>query len=496
MSVTLHTSLGDLKIEVFCEAVPKAAENFLALCASGAYDGCIFHRNIKGFMIQTGDPTGTGKGGQSIWGKPFGDEIRATLKFNARGIVAMANSGPDTNKAQFFFTYAKQSHLDAKYTIFGKVIDGADTTLDAMERVAVNEKNRPLHEIKINSDFSACIFVDGVEVEYFEPKTKWDESEEGREVMHAYIVGEPGKNFTVSWKDHRGTKASSGHIFVDGKDVASAIMRPGRSKPVSRSGAKVSADKLRPFKFANLNITSDDKLADKKKDKERLKEMSTIRLEITYVQVGPVVPFKSQEIHEWGHVHEQAKALGLMTEYDPKIAIPASRSVATRRLNPDQDGPDVQFIFTYATRAHLMAADIIPNPRAPKNPKPAKVQDLLAIEDDDEPTGERVSAPRSPSKRQRSKSNKRIGSEDEDEDRPEVTKRPKLNGAAHTSSPNGASTPEPATPPARRDGTEDDLEELQRHLDQYNLQQSQEDDGDEGHVETVMRVNDEESQDL
>ncbi|CAE6414822.1 unnamed protein product [Rhizoctonia solani] len=108
MSVTLHTSLGELKIEVFCEAVPQAAE-----------------------------------------GKPFGDEIRATLKFNARGIVAMANSGPDSNKAQFFITYSKQSHLDAKYTIFGRVIDGADTTLDAMERTPVNEKNRPLHEIKV-----------------------------------------------------------------------------------------------------------------------------------------------------------------------------------------------------------------------------------------------------------------------------------------------------------------------------------------------------------
>jgi peptidyl-prolyl cis-trans isomerase-like 3 len=80
MSVTLHTSLGDLKIEVFCEAVPTAAENFLALCASGAYDGCLFHRNIKGFMAQTGDPTGTGKGGQSIWGKTFADEVRSTLK--------------------------------------------------------------------------------------------------------------------------------------------------------------------------------------------------------------------------------------------------------------------------------------------------------------------------------------------------------------------------------------------------------------------------------
>ncbi|KII85177.1 hypothetical protein PLICRDRAFT_57119 [Plicaturopsis crispa FD-325 SS-3] len=149
MSVTLHTTHGELKIEVFCEAVPKAAENFLALCASSYYDGCIFHRNIKTFMIQTGDPTGGGKGGQSIWGKPFPDEIRSTLKFNARGMVAMANSGPDTNKSQFFVTYAKQPHLDGKYTIFGKVIDGADSTLDAMERVPVNNKNRPLSEIKL-----------------------------------------------------------------------------------------------------------------------------------------------------------------------------------------------------------------------------------------------------------------------------------------------------------------------------------------------------------
>jgi len=100
-------------------------------------------------MIQTGDPSGTGKGGDSIWGTTFEDEIRSTLKFNARGIVAMANSGPDTNKSQFFITYAKQPHLDGKYTIFGRVIDGADSTLDAMERVPVTPKNRPTQEIRL-----------------------------------------------------------------------------------------------------------------------------------------------------------------------------------------------------------------------------------------------------------------------------------------------------------------------------------------------------------
>ncbi|WFD38803.1 peptidylprolyl isomerase [Malassezia japonica] len=151
MSVTLHTTLGDLKIEVFCETVPRAAENFLGHCAAGTYDEVKWHRNMRDFMIQTGDPTGTGKGGQSIWGEPFQDEICATLKFNARGIVAMANGAPNTNKSQFFITYSKQSHLDGKYTIIGKVIDGAELggTLDTMEKVPVDAKHRPLDEIRM-----------------------------------------------------------------------------------------------------------------------------------------------------------------------------------------------------------------------------------------------------------------------------------------------------------------------------------------------------------
>ncbi|KAG0227369.1 Peptidyl-prolyl cis-trans isomerase cyp10 [Actinomortierella wolfii] len=151
MSVTLHTDLGDLKLEVFCESVPKTAENFLALCASGYYDNVLIHRNIKGFMMQTGDPTGTGKGGNSIWGRKFADEIRGGLKHTGRGIVSMANSGPDSNGSQFFITYDKQPHLDTKYTIFAKVIDGADTTLTAIEKVPVDAKNRPIQPIRIIS---------------------------------------------------------------------------------------------------------------------------------------------------------------------------------------------------------------------------------------------------------------------------------------------------------------------------------------------------------
>lgn len=149
MSVTLHTDLGNIKIELYCEHAPKATHNFLALCASGYYNGCMFHRNIKGFIVQTGDPSNTGKNGKSIWGENFEDELSERLKHNKRGIVSMANKGANTNASQFFITYAKQSNLDMKYTIIGHVIDGLDT-LDELEKIPVNEKTyRPEYDIKI-----------------------------------------------------------------------------------------------------------------------------------------------------------------------------------------------------------------------------------------------------------------------------------------------------------------------------------------------------------
>jgi|TARA_B110000977_G_scaffold196353_1_gene276553 peptidyl-prolyl cis-trans isomerase-like 3 len=148
MSVTLHTNFGDLKVEIFCEDTPRTAENFLALCASGYYDDCAFHRNIKGFMLQGGDPSGTGKGGKSIWGGKFGDEIRDHLKLTNRGILAMANSGENTNASQFFVTYAKAPHLNGKNTVFGKIIDGHQV-LDRIEKTPGDERDRPVRDVKI-----------------------------------------------------------------------------------------------------------------------------------------------------------------------------------------------------------------------------------------------------------------------------------------------------------------------------------------------------------
>lgn len=146
MSLTLHTSCGDLKIELQCEKVPILCENFLQLCAGGAYDGLLFHRNVPGFIIQGGDPTGKGKGGEAACGGKLDHEFHPDLKHAARGVVSMASNGPHTIGSQFFVTYALQPTLDGEYSVIGRVIDGFDT-LDAMERVPVSAKYRPTDDI-------------------------------------------------------------------------------------------------------------------------------------------------------------------------------------------------------------------------------------------------------------------------------------------------------------------------------------------------------------
>ena len=150
MSVTLHTSLGDLKMELSCELAPRTCHNFLALAASRAYDGTPFHRNIAGFIVQGGDTTGTGKGGAAWHGGALPDELVDELRHDARGVLSMANKGPGTAGSQFFITYAPAPHLNAVNAVFGRVIDGFDT-LDAMERAPVDGKHRPQPPILLTS---------------------------------------------------------------------------------------------------------------------------------------------------------------------------------------------------------------------------------------------------------------------------------------------------------------------------------------------------------
>jgi len=154
--VSLKTNHGTLNLEIYCDTVIKASENFIRLCDKGYYNGTIFHRSIRHFMIQGGDPTGTGEGGESIWGKPFEDEFRHNLSHKGRGVLSMANSGPDTNKSQFFITYRSCPHLDSKHTIFGKVVGGI-ASLSTIEAIGTDNKDKPVEDIIIES---TSIFVD------------------------------------------------------------------------------------------------------------------------------------------------------------------------------------------------------------------------------------------------------------------------------------------------------------------------------------------------
>ena len=146
--VVFETNLGNIEITLMPEAAPKTCENFVGLVNKQYYDGLIFHRIIKDFMIQGGDPTGTGAGGESIWGKSFGDECTPSVKFDKPGLLAMANRGPNTNGSQFFITTAVTPWLNMKHTIFGQVTLGYDI-VKKMEAVKTGMNDKPIEPVKI-----------------------------------------------------------------------------------------------------------------------------------------------------------------------------------------------------------------------------------------------------------------------------------------------------------------------------------------------------------
>ena len=170
----LETTKGTVKIQLFPAQAPKTVENLVGLIEKGYYDGIIFHRVISDFMIQGGDPTGTGMGGESLWGDSFEDEFSDEV-FNLRGALSMANAGPNTNGSQFFIVQASRvpanmlrqlkglvpdevvsaygeqggtPWLDKRHTVFGHVIEGMDV-VDDMAKVRVNYADKPLEDIKI-----------------------------------------------------------------------------------------------------------------------------------------------------------------------------------------------------------------------------------------------------------------------------------------------------------------------------------------------------------
>lgn len=149
--VLLKTTAGDIDIELWSKEAPKACRNFTQLCMEGYYDGTIFHRVVPEFIVQGGDPIGTGLGGESIYGRPFKDEFHSRLRFNRRGLVAMANAGPHDNGSQFFFTLGRADELNNKHTIFGKVTGDTVYNIIRLAEVECDRDERPLNPHKIRS---------------------------------------------------------------------------------------------------------------------------------------------------------------------------------------------------------------------------------------------------------------------------------------------------------------------------------------------------------
>ena len=143
--VTMETTKGTIKIQLFDDKVPRTTQNFKNLINKGFYDGLIFHRVIKDFMLQGGCPKGTGTGGP---GYQFEDEFHPDLKHDKPGILSMANAGPDTNGSQFFITTVKTPWLDNKHAVFGEVVDGMDV-VKTIENVPTDGHDRPTEAVKI-----------------------------------------------------------------------------------------------------------------------------------------------------------------------------------------------------------------------------------------------------------------------------------------------------------------------------------------------------------
>uniref|UniRef100_A0A669BE24 RING-type E3 ubiquitin-protein ligase PPIL2 n=1 Tax=Oreochromis niloticus TaxID=8128 RepID=A0A669BE24_ORENI len=273
--VRLHTNKGDLNLELHCDKVPKAGENFIRLCKKGYYDGTIFHRSIRNFMIQGGDPTGTGTGGESFWGKPFKDEFRPNLSHTGRGILSMANSGPNTNKSQFFITFRSCTYLDRKHTVFGRVVGGFET-LTAMENIESDPKtDKPKSEIKI---ISTTVFVDPYEEADVQKlswcrtppppppqkKKRFKNDEERTPVLNrlpsslktvaaepAHIAGyDPGKSSQFKKKrtvNFRMCSASSQHGISSQQSKNSSCLDTTEMLTLNRRSEKCKADKLFDF---------------------------------------------------------------------------------------------------------------------------------------------------------------------------------------------------------------------------------------------------------
>ncbi|KAJ2747568.1 cyclophilin peptidyl-prolyl cis-trans isomerase Cyp8 [Coemansia sp. BCRC 34301] len=223
----LVTSMGDINLELHCDLAPRTCYNFIKLAQSGYYIGTKFHRSIKNFMLQGGDPTGTGHGGKSCWGGDFKDEVAKKQSHSERGILSMANRGPDTNNSQFFILYRAAKHLDGKHTAFGRVVGGLPV-LSKIEAVPTDGSDRPEQDIVIKN---VAVFVDP----YAEFSKRLERKLEHEKGMQELSAGKRQRTFAEEEQRERETTTWFG------TKVASAVSAPDPSAASEGREASYSA---------------------------------------------------------------------------------------------------------------------------------------------------------------------------------------------------------------------------------------------------------------
>lgn len=244
----LHTSLGDLNLELHCDIAPRACENFLVLLESGYYNNTIFHRSIRNFMIQGGDPTGTGTGGESIYGPTFKDELDHRALHSGRGVLSMANSGRDTNGSQFFVLYKSARHLDNKHTVFGRVVGGLEV-LTAMERAQTDDNDKPVTDIVFKG---GTVFVNPYKDEE-EAERKLAEAERIKAEQQAGPLTkeeEVGTWFSNPSGEAAAASSSGVGKYLQAKQTGKLLSAPAGSNGTDPSQ---SAKKAKPAAYGNFD---------------------------------------------------------------------------------------------------------------------------------------------------------------------------------------------------------------------------------------------------
>ncbi|GFZ51612.1 peptidylprolyl isomerase [Saitozyma sp. JCM 24511] len=245
--VIIDTTAGEIEVELWGKEAPKAVRNFLQLAMEGYYDGVIFHRIVPGFIIQTGDPTGTGTGGDSIYGEPFQDEIHGRLRFNRRGLMGMANRGKrNTNTSQFFFTLDRADELTNKHTLFGRI--QGDTIYNVLDigKLDIDEEERPKRQVLDSwrqADLARPPKIRGIRIveNPFDDIVPRITAAERRAQAQARI--EAKKEMEIRERRARAKKNTGLLSFGDEEEIPEAAMAV-KKKGISRQDLRESTDSL------------------------------------------------------------------------------------------------------------------------------------------------------------------------------------------------------------------------------------------------------------